>query len=212
MVDKTKIDLKRSRLTREMIRKSFLEAAKKRGSLEIEFKNGHKQSLNVIERLEDGGTQLTTVDYDGTICSEKLIPYDHTTLREYSRKPFPKKRMVSARVYLKKIKCVWNTVGDDLNYVGHPKPWHDEYGDMSRVVVEPWELPTEPINVFRLNHDYLLVSFADADALELTFLSRRKTIRITEVETKSDKGLHSLEEIVRYTLKEATGNVSVRAD
>jgi hypothetical protein len=89
MVDKPKIDLKRSRLSREMIRNSFLEAAKKRGSLEIEFKNGQKQSLNIIERLEDGGTQLTTVDYDGTILSEKHIPYDYTTLREYSRKPFP---------------------------------------------------------------------------------------------------------------------------
>lgn len=83
-----KIDMRRSRLSRAMISEAFTIAARNRGSLELQMKNGPvRQTLEIVERLKNGDTQMSVVDYDGCVVSERTIPHNEIPLREFSRKP-----------------------------------------------------------------------------------------------------------------------------
>lgn len=204
-LERPKIDLRRSRLSRQTIRETFTEAARNRGSLELEIKNGPiKQTLEVIERLKSGNTAFTVVDYDGEVVSNRTLPHDNIPLREFSHKPIQSRPLVNAVFYLKNIMDIW--YDGPSNY--YPPIYDRDALDHDPVRVEAWELPTHPLKVFRLNHDKLLVACCDSDALQLVMMARRKTVRVSEASTTGYRGLHTPEEIIDHTLREAADRSS----
>lgn len=203
--EKAKVDLSRSRLSRQTIRETFTAEARKRGSLELQIKNGPaKQTLEIIERFKSGDTQFTIIDYDGAIVSSRTIPHDNIPLREFSRKPIPEKPLVNAIFYLRHITDIW--YNGPSNY--YPSHYDRNALDHDPTRVEAWELPTYSLKVFRLNHDDLLVACSDSDALQRVMMARRKTVRVSEISSAGDRGLHTREEIIEHTLNEAAAHSS----
>lgn len=204
-VEKPKVDLRRSRVSRQTIRETFTATARNRGSLELQIRNGPiKQTLEVIERLKNGDTQFTVVDYDGAVISDRALSHDNIPIREFSRKPIQSKPLVNAVFYLRHIRDIW--YDGPSNY--YPPSFDRDALDYDPIRVESWELPTHPLKVFRLSYDDLLVACSDSDALQLVMMARRKTVRVSEVSTTGYRGLHSPKEIIEHTLREAANRPS----
>lgn len=202
---KVKVDLRKSRLSRQLIRERSMTVARERGSLELQVKNGpFRQTMEVIERFQNGDTHFTIMDYDGEIIQHRVMQYDQIPLKEFWHKPIEAKPLNNAKFYLRRIVDIW--------YQG-PENYYRRFEDRGSldfdpIHIDPWEMPEHPLNCYRLSHDRLLVACCHSEALQTFLMTRRKLVRVSEIPTTGYRGLHTRDEIIFDTLSDAAARIS----
>jgi hypothetical protein len=69
----------------------------------------------------------------------------------------------------------------------------------------------DPLKVFRLDYDNLLVACSSSETLQFFMAAKRKTVRVSEIPTSSENSIHKRAEIIEQTLEEIAERQSDKA-